>query len=74
MVAFLPQSVCLVIYFVCFRHDQGRARELCESPGGRPGLPVLNKPYGFCGRTATLNLNISRAVHPQEVSKWDAEH
>ena len=32
-----------------------RARELCESRGGRPGLPVPNSPYGFCGRKATLN-------------------
>ena len=22
--------------------------------GGRPGLPVPNKPYGLCGRKATL--------------------
>ena len=29
---------------------------LCESGGGRPGLPVPNKPDGFCGRTATLKL------------------
>ena len=29
-------------------------QELCESGGGRPGLPVPNKPYGFCGRKATL--------------------
>ena len=32
-----------------------RAQQLCESRGGRPGLPVPNKPYGFCGREATLN-------------------
>ena len=32
-----------------------RAQELCESRGGRPGLPVPNKPDGFsCGRKATL--------------------
>ena len=32
-----------------------RAQELCESRGGRPGLPVPNKPSdGFCGRAATL--------------------
>ena len=24
--------------------------ELCESRGGRPGLPVPNKPDGVCGR------------------------
>ena len=34
-----------------------RAQQLCESRGGRPGLPVPNKPDGFCGRKATLNLN-----------------
>ena len=34
-----------------------RAQELCESRGGRPGLPVPNSPYGVCGRKATLNLN-----------------
>ena len=32
-----------------------RAQELCENRGGRPGLPVPNKPYGFCGRKAALN-------------------
>ena len=26
------------------------AQELCESPGGRPGLHVPNKPDGFCGK------------------------
>ena len=31
-------------------HCQSRARELCESRGGRPGLPVPNEPYaGLCG-------------------------
>ena len=32
----------------------GRAQKLCESRGGRPGLPVPDKPDGFCGRKATL--------------------
>ena len=31
---------------------------MCESRGGRPGLPVLI-PYGICGRKATLNFNMS---------------
>ena len=31
-----------------------RAQELCESPGGRPELPVPNKPYSLCRRKATL--------------------
>ena len=39
-----------------------RAQELCESGGGRPGLPVPNSPYALCGRLATLNLNISMSV------------
>ena len=39
-----------------------RAQELCESRGGRHGLPVLNSPYCFCGREATLKLQISGAV------------
>ena len=29
-----------------------RPHELCESRGGRPGLPVPNSPYGLCGRKA----------------------
>ena len=33
-----------------------RVQELCESRGGRPGLPVPNNPYGLCGRQSTLNL------------------
>ena len=35
-------------------HPRDRAQELCESRGGRPGLPVPNSPYGLCGRKATL--------------------
>ena len=31
-----------------------RAQELCESRGGRPGLPVPNSPHGFCGRKETM--------------------
>ena len=40
-----------------------RVQELCESRGGRPGLPVSKSPYGLCGRKATLNLD--RVVHGQ---------
>ena len=28
------------------------SQQLSESRGGRPGLPVPNKPYGICGRKA----------------------
>ena len=31
-----------------------RVQELCESRGGRPGLPVPDSPYSLCGRKATL--------------------
>ena len=27
-----------------------RAQELCESRGGRPGLPAPNSRYGLCGQ------------------------
>ena len=39
-----------------------KAQELCESRGGRPGLPVPKSPYGLCGRKATLNMNLN-SVH-----------
>ena len=32
-----------------------RAQELCESRGGRPGLPVPNSPHSLCGRETTLS-------------------
>ena len=35
--------------------ENSRTKELCESRGGRPGLPVPNSLYGLCGRKATLN-------------------
>ena len=39
----------------CWLQDWFRAGELCESPGGRPGLPASNMLYDFCGRKATVN-------------------
>ena len=33
---------------------KNRAQELCESRGGRQGLPVPNSLYGPCGLKATL--------------------
>ena len=32
-----------------------RAQQLCQSRGGRPGLPVLDRPYNLCGCKATVN-------------------
>ena len=40
------------------RGSSVRVQELCESRGGRPGLPVPNSPYGFCGRKETVHLNL----------------
>ena len=39
------------------RRNYVRAQELCESRGGRRGLPVPYSPFGLCGRKATLNWN-----------------
>ena len=50
--------------------------------GGRPGLPVPNKPYGFCGRKATLDRTEQHIItwhqHPptaavarQQQCQWD---
>ena len=44
-----------------------RAQGLCESRGGRPGLPVPNSPYGLCGRKATFNEQLG--VGPQRPQK-----
>ena len=38
---------------------------MCESRGGRQGLPVPNSPYGLCRRKATLEEGIS--VRAQEL-------
>ena len=32
-----------------------RAQEVCESRGGRPGLPVSSSLYGLCGPKATVD-------------------
>ena len=39
---------------------EGGAQDLCDSQGGCPGLPVPDSPYGLCGHTVTLNLNLLR--------------
>ena len=43
-----------------------RVQELCESGGGRPGLPVPKSqtpasPYSLCGHKAALKKNIINA-------------
>ena len=49
-----------------------RARGLCESRGGRPGLPVPNKLDGFCGRKAALKFNETPAL--LSLGKRQGEH
>ena len=45
-----------------------------ESRGGRPCLPVPNKPYGLCGRKATLNderqIAEARSCVTESQSRW----
>ena len=36
---------------------QKSVQELSESRSGRPGLPVANRPDGFCERKATMKRN-----------------
>ena len=48
------------LYAGCNDQRVIKAQDLCESRGGRSGLPVPNSPYDLCGRKATLNLNIPK--------------
>ena len=53
---------------------QCRAQGLCESGGGRPGLPVPNSPYGLCGRKAALNcvkVEVDVRGSPSLIVLWD---
>ena len=47
-------SLALIVLVVSLdvkqRVEDFRDQKLCESRGGRPGLPVPNNPYGLCGR------------------------
>ena len=54
-----PSLISLMVFVDVKQHfikncNIHRAQELCESRCVRSGLPVPNKPYGFCGRKATL--------------------
>ena len=40
-------SPSLIVLTVSLNLLSVRAQELCESRGGRPGLPVPNSPYGL---------------------------
>ena len=48
-----PSLISLMVSVDVKQHleeiDELRAQELCESGGGHPGLPIPNKPDGFCG-------------------------
>ena len=41
-----------------------------ESRGGRPGIPVPNKPHGFCGRKVTLNQSKSMNQNAWSEAVW----
>ena len=49
-----------------------RAQELCESFGGRPGLPVRNRPYGLCRRKATLKLDLVQTAWSHKIRNGDS--
>ena len=56
-VVFCPYKIALrrrrrFFFIYIYQHGVCRAQDLCESRGGRPGLPVPNSPYGLCGRKA----------------------
>ena len=36
---------------------------LCESGGGRPGLPVHNSTYGLCGRKARRSPRVLESMN-----------
>ena len=44
-----------------------------KSQSGRPGLPVPNKPDGFCGRKATLKLKRTLLFNDSVVSSDSCE-
>ena len=54
---FTPPSYAHIYYTHSLPPSAG-VQEPCESRGGRPGHPVPNKPYGFCGCKATLNIRV----------------
>ena len=43
---------------------------MCESRGGRSGLPVPNKSHGFCGRKETMNYVKDRAQERSRGDRW----
>ena len=56
VLGFPSRIVCVVSVDVKqhLKKTQVRAQELCESRGGRSGLPDPNKHYGFCGSRAAF--------------------
>ena len=58
----VSQKVCNHADYLC--NLTSGLGELCEIRGGRPELPVLNSPCGFCGRKATLEKDIQTPNSP----------
>ena len=67
---FIPSSYAHIYY----THSHPPLPEFrswkCASLGGRPGLPVPNKPYGFCGRKATLNIRVQELCESRGGRPW----
>ena len=65
-----PCLISLVVSVDVKQHERrsegSRAKDLCESRGGRSGLPVPDSPYALCERKASVNLN-SRAQRSSEL-------
>ena len=51
-----------VNHFVTENEGSERAQELCENRGGRPGLPVPNKPTVSVDAKATLQPALTKAI------------
>ena len=49
-----PSLIVLMVSLDVNQHNICQAQVLCESRGGRPGLPVPNSPYGLFGRKSTF--------------------
>ena len=46
---------------------------MCESGGGRPGLPVPNSPYGVCGRKPTLEEVVEQRLNQEGISRTESK-
>ena len=50
-----------------------RVQKLCESRGGRPGLPVHYSPYGLCGQSSKATLKKKKKKEEEEEEEEEDE-